>query len=288
MTLIRKRSVRVLVIREESGGVADVSKRGTGIVLDLPAYENDVLHALSETGGMPGLDAQNEIMIYRGMYEDGVTSDQMLNSMALQKCEDCDDSCFCDESPRPDPPNVTRVPLRYHPSNPPQFSQQDIILQDGDIVIIRSRDKETYFTGGLLGGGEHLLPRDKDLDVVGAVALAGGQLGSTGTGVGAIGGSGGGQGGGRSGGGGGGVGGGGYITPSQVILVRELPCGNAITMKIDLKQAIQNPAGRVIVQPNDVILLRYTLPEEVGNVLLGLMQFNFLFDGFSGNGAGRR
>ncbi len=288
VTLIRKRSVRVLVIREESGGVADVSKRGTGIVLDLPAYENDVLHALSETGGMPGLDAQNEIMIYRGMYEDGVTSDQMLNSMALQKCEDCDDSCFCDESPRPDPPNVTRVPLRYHPSNPPQFSQQDIILQDGDIVIIRSRDKETYFTGGLLGGGEHLLPRDKDLDVVGAVALAGGQLGSTGTGVGAIGGSGGGQGGGRSGGGGGGVGGGGYITPSQVILVRELPCGNAITMKIDLKQAIQNPAGRVIVQPNDVILLRYTLPEEVGNVLLGLMQFNFLFDGFSGNGAGRR
>ncbi len=164
LTMIRKRTVRVLVIREESGGLADISKRGTGTVLDLPAYENDVLHALSETGGMPGLDVQNEIMIYRGMYEDGVSSDQMLNHIALQNGQDCEDPCFCDESPQPDPPNVTRVPLRYHPSNPPQFTQQDIILEDGDIVIIRSRDKETYFTGGLLAGGEHALPRDKDLD----------------------------------------------------------------------------------------------------------------------------
>jgi len=70
-------------------------------------------------------------------------------------------------------------------------------------------------------------------------------------------------------------------------LIRELPCGNAITMKIDLKEALQSPAGRVLIQPNDVILLRYTLPEEIGNVLLGMMQFNFLFNGFSGNGAGR-
>ncbi|HIK94733.1 MAG TPA: sugar ABC transporter substrate-binding protein [Planctomycetes bacterium] len=284
LTMIRKRTVRVLVIREESGGLADISKRGTGTVLDLPAYENDVLHALSETGGMPGLDVQNEIMIYRGMYEDGVSSDQMLNHIALQNGQDCEDPCFCDESPQPDPPNVTRVPLRYHPSNPPQFTQQDIILEDGDIVIIRSRDKETYFTGGLLAGGEHALPRDKDLDIVGAVALAGGSLGSSGTGIGGIGnGGGGGVGGGGSGSGGGG----GYIQPSQVILIRELPCGNAITMKIDLKEALQSPAGRVLIQPNDVILLRYTLPEEIGNVLLGMMQFNFLFNGFSGNGAGR-
>ncbi len=283
LTMIRKRTVRVLVIREESGGVADVSKRGTGTVLDLPAYENDVLLALSETGGMPGLDVQNEIMIYRGLYEDGVNADQMLNSISQQNCQDCDDPCFCDESPLPDPPNMTRIPLRYHPSNPPQFTQQDIILQDGDIVIIRSRDKETYFTGGLLPGGEHALPRDKDLDIVGAVALAGGRLGSAGTGIGGIGG----QNGGGGGYGGGGGGGGGYIQPSQVMLIRELPCGNAITMKINLKEALQNPAGRVLIQPNDVILLRYTVPEEIGNVVLGMMQFNFLFNGFSGNGANR-
>ena len=280
LTMIRKRTVRILVIREEGGAVADVSKRGTGTVLHLAAYENDVLHALSETGGMPGLDVQNEIMIYRGAFEDGVNYDQTINDIGLQRCEDCEDPCFCDQSPLPDAKSITRIPLRYHPTDPPQFSQEDIILADGDIVIIRSRDKETYFTGGLLAGGEHALPRDKDLDVVGAVAKAGGSLGSAGTGVGGIGGQGGGGGQSRGGGGGGG-----YIQPSQVLLIRELPCGNAITMKIDLKQALQNPAERVLIQPNDIILLRYTLPEEIGNVLLGMAQFNFLFSGFSGSGA---
>ncbi len=71
------------------------------------------------------------------------------------------------------------------------------------------------------------------------------------------------------------------------MLIRELPCGNAITMKIDLNEALQNPGARVLIQPNDVILLRYTVPEEIGNVVLGMMQFNFLFNGFSGNGANR-
>ena len=70
--------------------------------------------------------------------------------------------------------------------------------------------------------------------------------------------------------------------------MRELPCGNSITLKIDLRDALQNPGSRVLIQPNDVVILRHTLMEEVGNVVLGLMQFNFLFNGFSGNGAGGR
>ena len=72
VTLIQARKVRVQVIREESGGQEGVSKRGTGKVVDLPAYENDVLHALNETGGMPGTDAKNEILIYRGLFNSGV------------------------------------------------------------------------------------------------------------------------------------------------------------------------------------------------------------------------
>lgn len=283
LTMIRRRTVRVLVIREESGGVADVTKRGTGNVVDLPAYENDVLHALSETGGMPGLDAKNEVLIYRGLFEDGLNYDGLLNQRYVENCN-CQDECFCDESVAPDPPNVTRVPLRYHPANPPRFSQDDILLNDNDIVIIRSRDRETFFTAGLLGGGEHLLPRDKDLDVIGAIAMAGGPLGNIGSGIGAIGGGGGGGGGGLGGGGGGGGGRGGFCQPSEVIIVRELPCGNQITMKVDLNRALQNRSERILIQPNDVVMLRYTIGEEVGNVLLSLIQFNFLFSGFSGNG----
>ena len=276
VTLIRKRMVRVLVIREESGGAADISKRGTGHVVDLPAYENDVLRALSETGGMPGTDAKNEVLIYRGMYSDAVSYDEVMTNLCLDNCQD---PCFCNEAPVADPPNVTRIPLRYNPSSPPVFSQKDVILGEGDIVIIRSRDKETFFTAGLLGGGEHPLPRDKDLDIIGAIALAGGPLGSGGTGVGAVG---------QQGGGGGGFGGGGRggtnCQPSEAIIIRELPCGNQISMKVDLNRALQNRSERVLIQPGDVVMLRYTITEEIGNALLNLVQFNFLLNGFGGGG----
>ncbi|MEZ6130881.1 MAG: polysaccharide biosynthesis/export family protein [Planctomycetaceae bacterium] len=272
LTMISRRTVRVQVIREESGGVADVTKRGTGRVIDLPAYENDVLHALSETGGLPGLDAKNEILIYRGLFEDGLNYDNLLQHARTNQCN-CEDQCFCDESPLPDPPHVTRIPLRYNPLNPPTFSEEDILLNDNDIVIIRSRDRETFFTAGLLGGGEHLLPRDRDLDVIGAIALSGGPLGNSGTGVSAIGGR--------------GIGGGGRggqaCQPSEVILIRELPCGNQITMKINLNRALQNPTERVLIQPGDVVMLRYTLTEELINTALSLFSVNYLL----GSGTGR-
>jgi hypothetical protein len=76
ISLQRPRSYRVLVIRQENandvvGGGGNVlnigrSKRGTGRVVNLPAYNNDILHALAETGGLPGLDAENSIYIIRG------------------------------------------------------------------------------------------------------------------------------------------------------------------------------------------------------------------------------
>ena len=276
VTLIQARKVRVQVIREESGGQEGVSKRGTGKVVDLPAYENDVLHALNETGGMPGTDAKNEILIYRGLFNSGVDADTILNEV----CQgDCDDPCFCNETPLPDPPNVTRIPLRYNPAKPPVFSQQDIILNEGDIVIIRSRDRETFTTAGVLGGGQFPLPRDKDLDILGAIALANGPLGSAGSGLGGLGN-------GNNGGGGGGGRGGGqrgnqFCQPSEAVVVRELACGNSISIKVDLNRAIENPQERILIQPNDVVLVRYTLCEEVGNVLLNAFQINYLL------GAGR-
>lgn len=272
LTMIRRRTVKVLVVREESGGAADITKRGTGHVVDLPAYENDVLHALSETGGLPGLDAKNEVLIYRGLFEDGMNYDQIISQAAVDAC-DCQDDCFCNESPKPDPQNLTRIPLRYNPINPPRFSQEDILLSEGDIVIIRSRDRETFTTGGILSGGEFALPRDKDLDVLGAIAMAGGPLGNGGTGISAL-----------SGGAGGGGGAQGQCQPSEVLIIRKLPCGNQITIKVDLNKAIQNPSERVLIQPDDFVMLRYKIGEELANVALSLVQFNFLFSGLSGGG----
>lgn len=77
VSLQQPRQYSVLVIRQEAdnqqGNLGqsqtvnfNVDKRGTGRIVLLPAYKNDVLHALAETGGLPGLDAQNAIYIVRG------------------------------------------------------------------------------------------------------------------------------------------------------------------------------------------------------------------------------
>jgi len=269
LTMIRRRTIRIQVIREEDGGLDGVTKRGTGHIVDLPAYENDVLHALSETGGMPGTDAKNQVYIYRGMMQDSMDYEAMLRHIRMQNQNQ--DPCFCNEVPMPDPPNLTKIPLRYHPDEPPTFTDEDILLGEGDIVIIRARDREVFYTAGLLNGGEHALPRDRDLDVVGAIAMAGGPIGNIGTGIGGIGGAAGAAGG-RNG----------YCQPSEVILIRDLPCDNQIAIKIDLNRAIADKSERVLVKPGDVIQLRYTVLEEFGNLALNLLQFNFLF------GAGNR
>ena len=76
--LIKPRTTRVVVIREDSpvtspvlNGETDytiLSKRGTSQLVELPAYENDVLHALSASGGLPGTDAENEVIIFRSIH----------------------------------------------------------------------------------------------------------------------------------------------------------------------------------------------------------------------------
>lgn len=181
VTLIRKRQFRVLVVREESGGVQDVTKRGAGYTIDLDVYENDLLHALNETGGMPGTDAKSEVVIYRGLFEEGRHRDELIASLKAGQ-----PPCQC-PPPILDDPNVVRIPLKYHPANPPQFSEEDIILKTGDIVMIESRENERYYTGGALAGGEFLLPRDQDLDILGAIAKAGGLVGTAGVGLSSLG-----------------------------------------------------------------------------------------------------
>jgi hypothetical protein len=77
VSLQQPRLYSVLVIRQEAdnqqGNLGqsqtvnfNIDKRGTGRIVLLPAYKNDILHALAETGGLPGLDAQNAIYIVRG------------------------------------------------------------------------------------------------------------------------------------------------------------------------------------------------------------------------------
>ncbi|MDP1799640.1 MAG: hypothetical protein Q8K78_19255, partial [Planctomycetaceae bacterium] len=150
--------------------------------------------------------------------------------------------------------NIVRIPIRLGPNENADITPQDVILEDGDILFIESRDTEVFYTGGLLGGGQYSLPRDYDLDVLGAIAVASGQRG----------GGGGGSQGTSSVGGQSALNGDVSISGSRVIVLRPLPDGTQIPIHVDLYQALKDPSERTVIQPGDYILLQYTPLEAVG------------------------
>ena len=95
VTLMRERTYRVFVVRQDNSqatrgnqfqgqsqrmGVTDRSDQsGRGFVLQLPAYKNDVLNALSQTGGLPGINAKAEVRILRGNRVDTSQRDEQMN-----------------------------------------------------------------------------------------------------------------------------------------------------------------------------------------------------------------
>ncbi len=126
---------------------------------------------------MPGLDAENEVLIFRGTGMDAATRDRLLADLNMNR-EPC-----TDVQELPDDQNIVRIPLRFYPDEVPDFQEDDIILQTGDIVFVQSRNREVYYTAGALRGGAQQLPRDYDLDVLGAIALAQGNIGYGGVSV---------------------------------------------------------------------------------------------------------
>ena len=144
--------------------------------------------------------------------------------------------------------HVIRIPIRLGPGEAADIREEDVILQDGDIVFIESRDTEVFFTGGLLGGGQYTLPRDYDLDILQALSLA--------TARGSAGAS-------RVVGGLSALNNDVSISPSTVIVLRKLPDGGEVPIKIDLYRARTDMSERITIQPGDYILLQYTPLEAI-------------------------
>ena len=263
VTVIRERTYNVIVVREDtSGGGAyikgDSDQSATGGLVKLPAYQNDILHALVETGGLPGLNARNEVMVLRASNSDKRKRADFLRNFWQQQEAARLDPCVCPPK-LPDDPAILRIPLRVKPGVTPELSDADVTLHDGDIVYIESRDADVFYTGGLLSPGEHMLPRDYDLDALQAMAMAGGNIGGNGRGA---------QGGG--GGGGRGVGGGGFgidtsVPPGLLYILRKTPCNGQVAIEVDLAQAINNPKARPLIQPGDTLILQYKCEEEIIN-----------------------
>lgn len=259
VTLMRPRTYHVLVVREDettdtnfnTGNNAQSlafsmafgqTRRGMSYPIELKAYENDVLHALSETGGLPGNDAKNEVIILRGAFSSSREREAMMNGMQ--------DPNYTEELMGQS--SVVKIPLRVGPDDPVvQLSEEDIILNPGDIVFVRSRETEVFYTGGLLPGGQYPIPRDYDIDIMQAMAIAGGSVGSTAgsSGTGLLSGA-------NS-----------AIFPAtRVIVLREL-CGEQVPIEIDLRRAMTDPAERIRIQPGDFIMLEYTPLELIGNLV---------------------
>jgi hypothetical protein len=270
VTLMKERTYNVIVIRQDlsSGGGGGAGSgsggftRGTdysasGRMLKLKAYQNDVLNALMESGGLPGVNAKNEVKILRASKADQRRRDEFVQQFYQQYyCNP--DPCGC-PPPLPEDPSILKIPLRLPPGVIPQFGIQDMILEDGDIVYIESRDADVYYTGGMLGGGEHRIPRDYDLDVLTAMALSGGSIGGNRNGGGGMGGM-----------GGMGLGGLlGQVPPGMLYVLRKTPCNGQITIAVDLARANLDPRERILVQPGDILILRYKAGEEILNFGLG-------------------
>ncbi|MBR4753411.1 MAG: polysaccharide biosynthesis/export family protein [Thermoguttaceae bacterium] len=274
VSLIKPRTYHVTVIREDitgedlrsgsnnsynrgasyMGGIA----RGTAKTLELPAYRNDILEALSLTGGLPGLNAKNEVVILRKAYSDEFSSKDYMNDngYAMSEVERRYNETGQINNLNEDL-GVLRIPLRVAPGEqPPQLTSEDVTLYDGDVVYIQSREAEVYYTGGLLKGGVYPIPRDYDLDVMGAIATAGGTVGA--------------------------AAGSSYseangkvssILPASRILVLREVNGRQYAIQIRQREMLRDPSQRILVEPNDVILVEYTTVELWFNLFYNMLSF---------------
>ena len=266
VSLIRERTYNISVIRENVGSAGAGSDRAArGQALKLPAYQNDLLHALTQTGGLPGFNEKNEVIIFKSSRIPTHLRAQVMAEIMSGHCS-CGTACSTpacgavrDVLQGPDSvyPSqyVVKVPLRVPTGQIPEIRPEDIELIEGDIVYVQSRESELFYTGGLLPGGQFPVPRDYDLDVLGAMALAG--MGVDG---------GGGGGGGGLGGLMGGIGG---SKPTQLFVIRKLPSGRTFNIAVDLQLALNNSNENILVQPGDTLILRYKPHEELLNFSLG-------------------
>lgn len=275
VTLMKPRTYHVLVVREDQttdtrgdlfGGLGSNARSvalamqlgqtsaGMSYPIELKAYENDVLHALSETGGLPGTDAKNEVIILRAAFGSDEERDYFMSCM--QDPEYLEQQMGL--------PNVVKIPLRVGPNDPVvELSERDIILNRGDVVFVRSRESEVFYTGGLLPSGQWPIPRDYDIDIFQAMALAGGNIGSAAgsTDTGFLGGN--------------GASSTSVFPATRVIVLREL-CGEQVAIEINLRRGMMDPSERIRILPGDFIVLEYTPMELCANLALSVLRFNWV------------
>ena len=245
VSLMRKRTVSVYVLRGDESMSAsrfagrpnstnrpvndrsDNSQRAQR--LQLPAGDNDLLNALSRTGGLPGVNAHPDVLVFSQSPNRAFTSS---DASPFPRTGDGQNNLR--ESVR-----TTTVPTRQSTGFRSRIATNDIRLNQGDVVVVAPKDTEVFYTTGLLTGGEFPIPRDRGLDVVEAVSIAGGSLTSNGP---------------RN------------LTGTELLVIRQGPDRSQFSIRVDLNRAIANPTERIQVKPGDVLMLRYSPAEQIRNI----------------------
>lgn len=261
VTIIRPRTVRLLVVRkdtEQTLGYTQVpqfvnsqitpgtgGQSSDGFVLELPVYEADVFTALARSGGLPSDNAKNDIFIYRN-------NENLANGGYGANMQ---------------PSEADRIPYRVPAGTVPPLTEDDIILRDGDVLVVDSREPEFYYTAGLLPNREVPLPHGYDLTVTEAIARVGGPLLNGGFGTnnlsGAI------------------VGGGiGNPSPSLLSVLRSTPDGQRINIRVDLNDAFRDAREDLILLPDDILVLQETPRESFARYISDIFSFGIIADVF--------
>jgi hypothetical protein len=276
VTLMQRRKYHVLVLREDAGGTTfgtqggfgaalsggggtffQETRRAAGFALELPAYENDVLNALTRSGGLPGPEAEDEVIIERGAYTAATGQPPGGEGCLTRPAEEMISQAEGQGT------ETLRIPLRLRPGQPLDLRRQDIILDSGDVVIVRARRNEFFYTGGLLPTRAFPVPRDRDLDVLQAVALIGGPIINGGVNVNNLSGS--------------LVQSGiGFPSPSQLAVVRKTKDGGQITILVNLNRALRDQRERILVQEGDFLILQQAVDEGFAQWLTTNFRYNFL------------
>lgn len=281
LTMVRQKHVQVNVIRQDSLGQSqrqfvptergllgnsvtsvNSTQESRGFVVQVPANEADVLTVLARTGGLPGLDAKPEVLIYR-RNDRGKDDRQSLNvEYDLQQVNSL--------------PEPKVIPLRRRKGANVNISEEDITLGDGDTVVIGVRTAEFYYTGGLLRNQEVPMPLDIDLTATEAVMRSGGPLVN------------------------GGFGGGNFqgtiitnaassTNPSLLTILRKGPNNRRIPIRVDLNDALRDPREDILIQNGDTLVLQQTTGEAFGRYILDALDFQGTgqYIGSDGSGFGR-
>ena len=283
VSILKERTISVVVFRDELGpdGALDNNAIGiggarfdepTGQIVELRAYENDVLHALAASGGPPNLEGETTITVTRagglkllgcdpngcgplpptslgapGLFP-GAAAGGAPAAIGGHSAGPYAPPVL-HAPPTIDGPQVVKIPLRLLPGQAPGFCHADVILRDGDAVYVSDRTEDVFYTGGLLGPGSFRLPRDTDLDVLEALAVIQGQRPSVGTTRALTGNS--------------------SLSrdvtagASSLIVIRRRPDGTRLRIEVDLRDALVDPRERILVRPQDYLILQYRRGEAV-------------------------